>query len=135
MDRVLPRFLMGPLIFQKTSRLIPNTVSNSWHLQHVKATKKDNREHTTIDQAGFIFALQQERTHVPECRGVRKTWAVLRLQTGQNPRARKFLVQSGVSSLEYGPVQSCGWVLLLPAESQRGEWTAVTCLDLVRCAH
>lgn len=72
MDRVLPRFLMGPLIFQKTSRLIPNTVSNSWHLQHVKATKKDNREHTTIDQAGFIFALQQERTHVPECRGVRK---------------------------------------------------------------
>lgn len=98
----------------------------------LRPTKKDSGEHTTIDQAGFIIALQQERTHVPECRGVRKNTGIV--ETADRPESASEEVPRTVRGLIFR-IQTCaelwlGFIAVL-LRASRAEWTGVVCLDLV----
>lgn len=98
----------------------------------LRPTKKDSGEHTTIDQAGFIIALQQERTHVPECRGVRKNTGIV--ETADRPESASEEVPRTVRGLIFR-IRTCaelwlGFIAVL-LRASRAEWTGVVCLDLV----
>lgn len=102
----------------------------------LRPTKKDSGEHTTKDQTGFIIALQQERTHVPECRGVRKNTGSV--ETADRPESASEEVSRTVRGLIFR-IRTCaelwsGFIAIL-LRASGAEWTGVMCLDLVCLAH